>query len=107
LEAKMQLAVFGDQRMTLPPDWTTATAVALLGDIQVDASAGLGSGARLTFLGVAGDLEVRVPAGCRVRTDGVVLFGDPVVDMVQGDGPEVTITSFALFGDVRVTDKPL
>jgi hypothetical protein len=26
---------------------------------------------------------------------------------VQGDGPEVSITSFSLFGDVRITDKPI
>ena len=103
----MQVAVFGDQRVTLPPRWSKATAVSLLGDVHVDASAGIGSGAQLTFFGVAGDLVVRVPAGCRVRTDGFVLFGDPVIDVLQGDGPEVSITSFALFGDVRVTDKPL
>ena len=102
----MQLAVFGNQREALPPGWSKATAVSLLGDVDVDASAGFATGARLTFLGVAGDLVVRVPTGSRVRTDGVVLFGDPVIDVVQGDGPEVTITSFALFGDVTITDKP-
>ena len=36
----MQVAVFGDQRATVPPDWTEETAVALAGDVRIDASRG-------------------------------------------------------------------
>ena len=57
----MQVAVFGDQRATVAPDWTEETAVALAGDVLIDASRGIGSGARLTFIGIAGDLVIRVP----------------------------------------------
>jgi hypothetical protein len=103
----VQLAVLGDVRATVLPSWTEETAVSLLGDVHIDASAGIGSGARLTFIGLAGDLLVQVPRGCQVRTGGFVLFGDPMVDVVQGDGPEVTISSYSLFGDVRITDKPI
>jgi hypothetical protein len=103
----MQLAVFGDQRATIPPHWTEETAVALAGDVRIDSSQGIGSGARLTFIGIAGDLVIRVPTGCRVRTDGFLLFGDDVIDVAQGAGPEVTISSYTLFGDVRITDQPI
>ncbi len=103
----MQVAVFGNQRATVAPDWTEETAVALAGDVLIDASRGIGSSARLTFIGIAGDLVIRVPTGCRVRTDGFLLFGDDVIDVAQGDGPEVTISSYTLFGDVRVTDQPI
>ena len=30
-----------------------------------------------------------------------------MIDVAQGDGPEVTISSYTLFGDVRITDQPI
>jgi hypothetical protein len=103
----LQLAVFGNQRGTLPPDWTRETAVSVLGVVHLDASAGAGRDAQLTFIGLAGDLVVRVPPRSRVRTSGFTVFGDPRVDVSQGEGPEITIASYSLFGDVRITDQPL
>ena len=73
----MQLAVFGNQRETLPPDWTRETAVSILGDVRLDASTGAGPDAQLTFIGIFGDLMLRVPTGSRVRTAGFTIFGDP------------------------------
>ncbi len=103
----MQLALFGDQRQTLPADSTTETAVSILGDVRLDAAAGAGPGARLTFIGLAGDLILRVPPGSRIRTNGFTVFGDPRVEVSQADGPEITVQNFSLFGDVRITDQPL
>ena len=48
----MQLAVFGNQRASLAPDWTRETAVSILGDVRLDASAGAGPDAKLTFIGI-------------------------------------------------------
>ncbi len=67
----------------------------VLDSARLWAQAGIGSSARLTFTGLAGDLLVQVRRGCQVRTDGFVLFGDPMVDVVRGDGPEVTISSYS------------
>ena len=66
----MQLAVFGNQRGTLPPDWTRATAVSILGDVRLDASAGAGPDAKLTFIGIFGDLMVTVPPAARCGRAG-------------------------------------
>lgn len=101
----MQLAVFGNQRGTLPPDWTRETAVSILGDVRLDASAGAGPDAKLTFIGIFGDLMVTVPVGSKVRTSGFTIFGDPRVEVSQGEGPEVSVQSYSLFGDVTITDQ--
>jgi hypothetical protein len=101
----VQLAVFGNQRETLPPDWTRETAVSILGDVRLDASTGAGPDAQLTFIGIFGDLVLRVPTGSRVRTAGFTVFGDPRVEVSQGEGPAVSVQSYSLFGDVRITDQ--
>ena len=100
----MQLAVFGNQRGTLPPDWTRETAMSILGNVRLDASAGAGPNAKLTFIGIFGDLMVTVPVSSKVRTSGFTIFGDPRVEVSQGEGPEVSIQSYSLFGDVTITD---
>jgi hypothetical protein len=72
----MFVAILGDRRSTLPANWTTETAIAIAAEAAFDATAGVGPGASLTFMGVGGDLVLRVPAGSRVREGGFSLLGD-------------------------------
>jgi hypothetical protein len=105
-EAAMYVTFFGDRRGTLPTGWTKETIVALLGDARIDATAPAGPGATLTFLGLAGDAVVRVPPGSRVTGGGLSVFGDRKVEVSPGEGPEIRIDAFSLFGDVEVSDRP-
>jgi hypothetical protein len=102
----MFVAILGDRRSRLPADWTRETAVALAAEADFDASGGAGPGASLTFVGVAGDLVLRVPPGSRVREGGFSLLGDRRVQVTSGDGPEIQVKVFGLFSDVKVTDQP-
>jgi hypothetical protein len=89
----------------LPASWTKETAVAIAAEAEFDASRGAGPGASLTFVGVAGDLVVRVPPGSRVRESGLSLLGDREIEVSAGDGPEIQIKVYGLFSDVKVTDR--
>jgi hypothetical protein len=102
----MFVALIGDRRAALPADWTRETAVALVAEASFDASRGAGPEASLTFVGVAGDLEVQVPPGSRVRESGFSLLGDRRIEVTPGDGPEIQIKVYGLFSDVKVTDHP-
>jgi hypothetical protein len=103
----MFVAILGDRRSTLPADWTNETAVAIAAEAEFDASGGAGPGASLTFVGVAGDLVVRVPPGSRVREGGLSLLGDRKIEIsAAGDGPEIQIKIYGLLSDVKVTDRP-
>jgi len=102
----MYVTFFGDRRGTLPSGWIKETIVALVGDARIDATAPAGPGATLTFLGLAGDAVVRVPPGSRVTGGGLSVFGDRKIEVSPGDGPEIRINGFSLFGDVEVTDRP-
>jgi hypothetical protein len=64
------------------------------------------TGASLTFVGIAGDLVLRVPAGSRVREGGFSLLGDRQIQVAAGDGPEIQVKVYGLFSDVKVTDQP-
>jgi hypothetical protein len=66
----MFVAILGDRQSTLPANWTKETAIAIAAEAAFDAVAGAGPGASLTFVGIAGDLVLRVPAGSRVREGG-------------------------------------
>jgi hypothetical protein len=105
-EAGMYVTFFGDRRGTLPSGWTKETIVALVGDARIDATAPAGPGATLTFLGLAGDAVVRVSPGSRVSGGGLSVFGDRKIEVSPGDGPEIRIDGFSLFGDVEVSDRP-
>jgi hypothetical protein len=59
----MYVTLFGDRRGTLPAGWINETIIALLGDARIDATGTTGTGARMTFLGLAGDAIVIVPPG--------------------------------------------
>lgn len=101
----MQIAIFGDRRHTLARDWTRQRLVALFATATCDSTAGAGRSAKMTFVGLFGDLEVRVPAGARVTTSGFRLFGDERVDVSPGDGPEVRVTCYGIFSDLTITDR--
>jgi hypothetical protein len=100
------VTLFGDRRGTLPAGWIKETIVALLGDARIDATGSAGPGATMTFVGLAGDAIVRVPPGSRVTGGGLSLFGDRMVEVSPGDGPEIRIDGYSLFGDVKVVDQP-
>lgn len=102
----MYLTFFGDRRGTLPAGPTNETIVALLGDARIDATGTTGTGARMTFLGLAGDAIIIVPPGSRVTGGGLSVFGDRKVKVTPGDGPEIRIDGYSLFGDVKVSDQP-
>jgi hypothetical protein len=36
---------------------------------------------------------------------GFTIFGDPRVEVSQGERPEVSVQSYSLFGDVTITDQ--
>jgi hypothetical protein len=102
----MFVAILGDRRSTLPENWTKETAIAIAAEAAFDAAAGAGPEASLTFVGLAGDLVLRVPAGSRVREGGFSLLGDRQIQVGAGDGPEIQVKAYGLFSDVKVTDQP-
>ena len=102
----MFVAILGDRRGTLPANWTKETAIAIAAEAAFDAAAGAGPGASLTFVGIGGDLVLRVPAGSRVREVGFSLLGDRQVQVAGGDGPEIQLKVYGLVSDVKVTDEP-
>ena len=102
----MLVAILGDRQSMLPADWTKETAIAIAAEAAFDAAAGAAPGAALTFLGVGGDLVLRVPAGCRVREGRFSLLGDRQIQVAGGDGPEIQLKVYGLFSDVKVTDQP-
>jgi hypothetical protein len=46
-----------------------------------------------------------VPPGSRVTGGGLSVFGDRKIEVSPGDGPEIRIDGFSLFGDVEVSDQ--
>jgi hypothetical protein len=102
----MFVAILGDRQSTLPANWTKETAIAIAAEAAFDAAAGAGPGASLTFVGVGGDLVLRVPSGSRVREGGFSLLGDRQIQVAGGEGPEIQVKVYGLFSDVKVTDQP-
>jgi hypothetical protein len=101
----MFVVILGDRKTRLPADWTSETVLAIAAEASFDASAGAGPGASITFVGVGGDLEVRVPPGSRVRESGFSLLGDRRIEVADGSGPEIQVKVWGLFSDVKVTDR--
>jgi len=101
----MYLTIFGDRRAMLPASWTKETIVSVLGDTQIDASAGAGMGATVTFIALAGEAVIRVPPGSRVSDGGFSHFGDREIEVSPGDGPEIRVNAYSLFGDLVVSDR--
>ena len=102
----MIVAILGDRESTLPSDWTSQTVVAIAAEARFDASAGSAPQAAVTFVGLAGDLVLRVPPGSRLQESGLSLLGDRKVAVTRGDGPDVAVKVYGLFVDVTITDEP-
>lgn len=102
----MIVAILGDRHSTLRSEWTRETVVAVAAEARLDASAGSAPRAALTFVGLAGDLVLRVPPGSRVQESGLTLLGDRKVAVTAGDGPDVAVKVYGLFVDVTITDGP-
>jgi hypothetical protein len=47
---------------------------------------------------------LRVSPGTRVTTSGTTLLGDQRVDAESGEGSEVQVRAWGLFGDVKVNE---
>jgi hypothetical protein len=102
----MYVTILGDRRTTLPAAWTKETIVSVLADARIDASAGAGTGAKLTFIALAGEAVIRVPPGSRITGGGFSLLGDRKSDVSPGDGPEIRVDAYTVFGDLQVSDRP-
>ena len=103
----MLLSLLGDRRSTLAPQARKATAVALAGEVDLDASAGTAPGAVITCVGLFGDVTLRVPPGTRVEQKGLTIGGDSEVQLVPTvDGPQLTLRVYGLLTDLEITDKP-
>jgi hypothetical protein len=101
----MYVTILGDRRATLPTGWTKETILSVLSDAQIDASAGAGAGAKLTFIALAGEAVIRVPPGSRITGGGFSVLGDRKIDVSPGNGPEITVNAYTLFGDLQVSDR--
>jgi hypothetical protein len=103
----MLISLLGDRRSALAPRWSKETAVALAGEVDLDASAVAAPGAVITCVGLFGDLKLRVPPGTRVNQKGLSLGGDSDMHLAPAaEGPEITLKVYGLLTDVEVTDQP-
>jgi hypothetical protein len=100
----MNVLLFGDRKGTLPPNWHDETIVSLAGDADLDGSAGTGENPSFTFVGLFGDLKLKVPSGSRIHVVGGTLLGDRKIDVAPGEGPDIRLNAYCLFCDVTVFD---
>jgi hypothetical protein len=98
----MDIAILSGRELRYPADWTKQTVVAILGGAAIDASAGAGPDARLTFVGILGGAKLRVQTGSRITTSGFSLLGGRKVDVQPGDGPAIRIAAWTFLGGVEV-----
>jgi hypothetical protein len=89
----------------LPVGWTDEQIVVLIGDVRLDLrTRPPGERATLRVFHLIGDVRLQVSPGTRVTTGGTTLLGDQRVDVEAGEGPEVEVRAWGLFGDVKVND---
>jgi len=91
----MYVTLFGDRRGTLPAGWINETIIALLGDARIDATGSPAGGARMTFLGLAGDAIVVVPPGSRVTGGGLSVFGDRKIEVTPAEAVNLRETGWS------------
>jgi predicted membrane protein len=89
----------------IPVGWTDEQIVVLIGDVRLDLrTRPPGERAILRVFHLVGDVQLRVSPGTRVTTGGTTLLGDQRVDVEAGEGPEVEVRAWGLFGDVKVSE---
>lgn len=102
----MRLAIVGGNNVTLPEGWASESGLAFLGGLTFDArGVKPGPGATIKAYTVLGGVDIKVPPGTRVTSGGFSLFGGTDVRVKPGDGPEISVRAFALFGGVNVSDE--
>jgi len=78
----------------------------VFGDVKLDLTKAVFDSAcsQLNVMVAMGDVVLRVPAGVRVRNETANIFGDVKVAGLEPDesGPELVLTGFCIFGDVKV-----
>jgi hypothetical protein len=90
----------------LPFGWSDEQIVVLVGDVRLDLrTRPPGDRAILRVFHLAGDVQLRVSPGTRVTTSGTTLLGDQRVDVEAGEGPELEVRAWGLFGDVKVASN--
>jgi hypothetical protein len=102
----MRLAILGGNNATLPEGWTSESGFSFLGGLTFDArGVAPGPGATIKAYTFLGGVDIKVPPGTRVTSGGFSLFGGADVRVKPGDGPEINVRAFALFGGVNVSDE--
>lgn len=102
----MHLAIFSDTTESgFPHEWADQSALILFGNGHFDLTKRpMDEAARLNVFSIFGAAKVVVPAGTRVVTSGLALFGAAKVKARSEVGPEVHIRYLALFGTVEVLE---
>ena len=102
----MHLTIFSDAtKSDFPDEWAEQSALVLFGNGKFDLTRQpIDSFARLSIFSIFGAAKVVVPAGTRVVTGGVAIFGAATVRSEATVGPEVRIRYLALFGTVEVVE---
>jgi len=77
----------------------------IFGDTDIDLSRDtVMQRGRVTIVSLFGDAKVSVPVGTRVGTTSVTIFGDCRVRVESGDGPDVRVNFFSIFGGLTVVE---
>lgn len=100
----MNGAIFGGfgKRM-LASGWTKETAVAFFGGGEFDLTDVIpGEGARLTAIAVLGSIDIVVGEGTQVTMSGFSLFGSRDVNVAPAEGPAIHVRAVAILGSVDV-----
>ena len=101
----MHVTIFSGDAARLAPGWASETVVVLFGSAVLDLTqAPPVDGATLGVYAVFGGVKVIVPAGSRVTTSGLSLFGGRRVRVKSGDGPALHVRAAAVFGGVDVVE---
>ena len=102
----MHLAIFGElTKSDFTGEQAEQSALILFGNGTFDLTKRpMGMLARLNMFAIFGAAKIIVPAGTRVVTGGVAIFGSATVHADSEVGPEVHIRYLALFGSVEVVE---
>jgi hypothetical protein len=103
----MHLTIFSGDAAYFAPNWKNETVIVLFGGARVDLTERPpANGATLSVYAVFGGAKVIVPAGSRVTTSGLSLFGGRRINVRHGDGPALHVRAAAIFGGVDVIEAP-